>query len=65
MQPFYTAAVGIGLFMSARVAVQLAAGIGSLPRGQKMAATALGAHHAAGLSLCAAADGLSHRAAAR
>jgi glutamate/aspartate transport system permease protein len=40
--PFYTAAVGIGLFMSARVAVQLAAGIGALPRGQKMAATALG-----------------------
>jgi glutamate/aspartate transport system permease protein len=40
--PFYTAAIGIGLFMSARVAVQLAAGIGSLPRGQKMAATALG-----------------------
>ncbi|HWL20560.1 MAG TPA: amino acid ABC transporter permease [Bradyrhizobium sp.] len=40
--PFYTAAVGTGLFMSARVAVQLAAGIGSLPRGQKMAATALG-----------------------
>lgn len=39
---FYTAAVGIGLFMSARVAVQLGAGIGSLPRGQKMAATALG-----------------------
>lgn len=40
--PFITAAVGIGMFMSARVAVQLAAGIGSLPRGQKMAATALG-----------------------
>jgi glutamate/aspartate transport system permease protein len=40
--PFYTATVGVGLFMSARVAVQLAAGIGSLPRGQKMAATALG-----------------------
>ncbi|MGJ5071144.1 amino acid ABC transporter permease [Bradyrhizobium oligotrophicum] len=40
--PFYTAAVDIGLFMSARVAVQLAAGIGSLPRGQMMAATALG-----------------------
>src|SRR5258707_14566963 len=39
--PFYTAAVGIGLFMSARVAVQLAAGIGSLPRGEKMAATPL------------------------
>ena len=40
--PFWTAAIGIGLFMAARVAVQLAAGIGSLPRGQKMAATALG-----------------------
>ena len=40
--PFYTAAIGVGLFMSARVAVQLAAGVGSLPRGQKMAATALG-----------------------
>jgi glutamate/aspartate transport system permease protein len=40
--PFYTAAVGIGLFMSARVAEQLRAGIGSLPRGQRLAATALG-----------------------
>jgi glutamate/aspartate transport system permease protein len=40
--PFYTAAIGIGLFMSARVAVQLAAGIGAMPRGQKQAATALG-----------------------
>ena len=40
--PFYTAAIGIGLFMSARVAVQLAAGIASLPRGQQQAATALG-----------------------
>lgn len=40
--PFYTAAIGIGLFMSARVAEQLRAGINSLPRGQKMAATALG-----------------------
>jgi len=40
--PFYTAAIGVGLFMSARVAVQLGAGVGSLPRGQKMAATALG-----------------------
>jgi glutamate/aspartate transport system permease protein len=40
--PFWTASVGIGLFMSARVAEQLRAGIGSLPRGQKMAATALG-----------------------
>ena len=40
--PFYTTAVGVGLFMSARVAVQLAAGIGALPRGQMLAATALG-----------------------
>ena len=40
--PFYTTAVGVGLFMSARVAEQLRAGIGSLPRGQMLAATALG-----------------------
>jgi glutamate/aspartate transport system permease protein len=40
--PFYTAAIGIGFFMSARIAEQVRAGIGSLPRGQKMAATALG-----------------------
>src|SRR6195256_7002892 len=40
--PFWTAAVGVGLFMSVRVAEQLRAGVGSLPRGQKMAATALG-----------------------
>ena len=40
--PFYTAAIGIGLFMSARVAEQLRSGVGSLPRGQKQAATALG-----------------------
>jgi glutamate/aspartate transport system permease protein len=40
--PFWTAAIGIGFFMSARVAVQLQAGISSLPRGQKQAATALG-----------------------
>ena len=40
--PFWTAAIGVGLFMSARVAVQLGAGISSLPRGQKQAATALG-----------------------
>jgi glutamate/aspartate transport system permease protein len=40
--PFYTSVVGIGLFMSARVAEQLRAGIASLPRGQAMAATALG-----------------------
>jgi glutamate/aspartate transport system permease protein len=40
--PFWTAAIGVGLFMSARVAVQVGAGIASLPRGQKQAATALG-----------------------
>jgi len=40
--PFYTASIGIGLFMSARVAEQLRAGIGALPRGQRLAATALG-----------------------
>src|SRR5207244_5633194 len=40
--PFWTAAIGIGLFMSARVAGRLAAAIASLPRGQKQAATALG-----------------------
>ncbi|WP_407152662.1 amino acid ABC transporter permease [Bradyrhizobium sp. ORS 86] len=40
--PFWTAAIGVGLFMSARVAVQLQAGIASLPRGQSQAATALG-----------------------
>ena len=39
---FYTAVVGIGFYMSARVAVQLAAGIGALPRGQHAAGTALG-----------------------
>jgi glutamate/aspartate transport system permease protein len=40
--PFYTSAIGVGLYMSARVAEQLRAGIGALPRGQKQAATALG-----------------------
>ena len=40
--PFYTAAIGVGLFMSARVAEQTRSGIGSLPRGQMLAATALG-----------------------
>src|SRR5271167_1610951 len=40
--PFTTAVIGIGLFMSARVAEQTRAGVNSLPRGQKLAATALG-----------------------
>ena len=40
--PFITAVVGIGLFMSARVAVQVAAGVGALPRGQRAAGLAMG-----------------------
>ena len=40
--PFYTAVFGIGFYMSARVAEQVRAGINSLPRGQKLAGTALG-----------------------
>jgi glutamate/aspartate transport system permease protein len=40
--PFITAVIGIGLFMSARVAVQVATGLAALPRGQMAAATALG-----------------------
>jgi glutamate/aspartate transport system permease protein len=40
--PFWTAAIGIGFYMSARVAEQLRAGIRALPRGQAMAARALG-----------------------
>lgn len=39
---FYTAAVGLGFFMSARVAEQLRAGIIALPRGQRLAGMALG-----------------------
>jgi glutamate/aspartate transport system permease protein len=40
--PFYTAVVVIGLYMSARVAEQVRAGISSLPRGQRQAALAIG-----------------------
>lgn len=39
---FYTAVVGLGLYMSARIAEQVRAGILSLPRGQRLAALALG-----------------------
>ena len=39
---FWTAAVGIGLYMSARIAEQVRAGINALPRGQAMAGKALG-----------------------
>ncbi len=39
---FYTAVVALGLYMSARVAEQVRAGIQSLPRGQRYAGLALG-----------------------
>ena len=38
--PFWTAAIGLGLYMSARVAEQVRAGLDSLPRGQRLAGTA-------------------------
>lgn len=40
--PFITAVICLGFFTSSRVAVQVSAGILALPRGQKMAGTALG-----------------------
>jgi glutamate/aspartate transport system permease protein len=40
--PFVTAVIGIGLYMSSRVAAQVTAGINSLPKGQRMAGTAIG-----------------------
>ncbi|GJD49116.1 Glutamate/aspartate import permease protein GltJ [Methylobacterium crusticola] len=40
--PFYTAVVCLGLFTASRVAEQVRAGIQALPRGQRMAGTALG-----------------------
>lgn len=39
---FYTSVVAIGLYMSARVATQVTAGINALPKGQRMAGTAIG-----------------------
>ena len=39
---FITAVLSLGFFTSARVAVQVSAGINALPRGQRMAGTALG-----------------------
>jgi glutamate/aspartate transport system permease protein len=41
-EPFITAVISLGLFTSARVAVQVSTGINALPRGQRMAGTALG-----------------------
>jgi glutamate/aspartate transport system permease protein len=39
---FFTAVIGLGFYMSARIAEQLKAGINALPQGQRMAGTALG-----------------------
>ncbi|WP_394782072.1 amino acid ABC transporter permease [Undibacterium sp.] len=39
---FITAVLSLGFFTSARVAVQVSTGINAIPRGQKMAGTALG-----------------------
>ncbi len=61
---FYTASIGLGLFTAARVAEQVRAGINSLPRGQRMAATALGLQNAANLFLRPLADGVPHHSAA-
>lgn len=40
--PFITAVLCLGFFTSSRVAIQISSGIQALPRGQKMAGTALG-----------------------
>jgi glutamate/aspartate transport system permease protein len=40
--PFYTAVLGLGLYMSARVAEQLRAGVNAMARGQRRAALAVG-----------------------
>ena len=40
--PFYTAVIGLGLYMSARVAEQVRAGIASMAKGQRRAALAVG-----------------------
>lgn len=40
--PFVTAVLCLGFFTSSRVAVQVSTGIAALPRGQRMAGTALG-----------------------
>ncbi|MCA3183503.1 MULTISPECIES: amino acid ABC transporter permease [unclassified Cupriavidus] len=40
--PFFTAVIGIGFYMSARVAEQVRSGIGAISRGQRYAGMALG-----------------------
>ena len=42
LPPFYTAVIAIGLYTSSRVANTVYSGIVTLPKGQKMAGTALG-----------------------
>ena len=60
---FYTAVVALGLYMSARVAEQVRAGIQSLPRGQRYAGLALGLTLPQTYRLRAAADDVPHHAA--
>lgn len=40
--PFIAAMLGLGFYMSSRVAAQVTAGINALPKGQRMAGTAIG-----------------------
>ena len=40
--PFIAAMLGLGFYMSSRVAAQITAGINALPKGQRMAGTAIG-----------------------
>ena len=40
--PFDATVIGIGLYMSSRVAAQVTAGINALPKGQRLAGTAIG-----------------------
>ena len=62
--PFWTAAIGVGLFMSARVAVQLARRHRLAAARAEAGGDRARADHGAGLSLRAAADGIPHHPAA-
>jgi glutamate/aspartate transport system permease protein len=61
---FWPAVLCLGIFTSVRVAEQVRAGIGSLPRGQRMAGDRHGPHVRAGLPLRHPAAGLPHHPAA-
>jgi glutamate/aspartate transport system permease protein len=60
---FIPAVLCLGIFTSVRVAEQVRAGINSLPRGQRMAGTAMGLHPVADLPLRGPAAGLPHHPA--